>query len=333
MSDKPTCPRRVQRQVWGNERSTPKPWSSLSRHTRRRAILLIVTSAFSISLTPLVAARAEVAATMPSRGDKRSLRSDIQNNWQQQAELVSRTTAQIQTKLDQAVAQRAARMRAVALILRFTGLAQSSATFNRDNAMDNARRQAAAKLLLTRERAEVALLADEHTRVARAQVAIERAVQTAITTELPNKSLQWPAAGEVVRAFGPYVHARSKAMLSRRGIDMEVEQHGHIQAVAAGTVLYAGPIRGLEQGVLVEHPNCITLIAKLGTVAVVAGTQISAGQEVGRAHNSRIYLEVRTKVGPEGTPVDPQAFLVSRQKGVASDPEATAAPATTPGEQ
>jgi len=56
------------------------------------------------------------------------------------------------------------------------------------------------------------------------------------------------------------------------------------------------------------------VLAKLGKLTRNVGANIDAGDVVGRAASSRLYLEVRVKVGPEGTPVDPQAFLRKRSE-------------------
>jgi septal ring factor EnvC (AmiA/AmiB activator) len=105
------------------------------------------------------------------------------------------------------------------------------------------------------------------------------------------------------------VHERSKATLSRRGIDLEVDDHRPVTAPAAGTVRYAGPIRGLDQGVIIDHGTFVTVLAKLSDVALPIGTRLAAGDRIGRAARHRVYLEVRIKLGPGGMPLDPEPLL------------------------
>jgi murein hydrolase activator len=180
-----------------------------------------------------------------------------------------------------------------------------------DDAMAVARRRAAARLLLERDRGEAALLAEEAAQlgVAHDRIAGEAARLPEIALPV---ELLWPARGKIVRHFGTLVHERSKAMLSRRGIDLEVDDHCAVTAPAAGTVRYAGPIRGLDHGVILDHGAYLTVIAKLGEVALPVGAPVAAGDRLGRAARHRVYVEVRVKLGPGGLPIDPEPLLAKR---------------------
>ena len=174
--------------------------------------------------------------------------------------------------------------------------------------MTAARRRAAARLLLDRDLSERTLLSDEATRL---HTAHERTIEA--TTKLPTLALPadlaWPAHGKIERKFGELVHERSKATLSRRGVDLEVDEHAPATAPADGIVRYAGPIRGLEHGVIIDHGDFITVIAKLGEVSLPIGTHLERGDRVGRAARHRVYFEVRVKVGPGGLPIDPETAV------------------------
>lgn len=252
--------------------------------------------------------RLVVAQRARTRADERNerVRAEVAKGWNAQAEALDRTRLAVQAKADTAITQRAARARAAALIL------ANHVSANSDDAMDNARRRAAAKLVLTRERAEVLLLTAERDQLVAASDAIGDGTAAALTIALPPNDLQWPAEGTVARSFGTYVHTRSKATLSRRGIDLEVDEHAQARAAANGVVRFSGPIRGLDNGVIIDHGTYYTVLAKLGKLTRTVGATINAGDSVGRAASSRIYLELRLKVGPEGTPVDPQVYLRKR---------------------
>jgi septal ring factor EnvC (AmiA/AmiB activator) len=175
-------------------------------------------------------------------------------------------------------------------------------------AMSVARRRAAARLLLDRDGGERALLVDEDARLraARARIAGDAAQLPSIA--LPGE-LARPAPGAIARHFGTLEHEHSRATLSRRGIDIEVADRSPVTAPAAGTVRYAGPIRGLDQGVILDHGGYLTVIAKLAELALPVGAPIAAGDRIGRAARHRVYLEVRVKLGPGGLPVDPEPLL------------------------
>jgi septal ring factor EnvC (AmiA/AmiB activator) len=177
-----------------------------------------------------------------------------------------------------------------------------------DDAMAVARRRAAARLLLDRDRSERVLLADEavQLRTARFRIASDAAKLPGLAFPV---ELARPVAGKVVRKFGALVHERSKATLSRRGLDFEVADRSPVTAPAAGTVRYAGPIRGLDQGVILDHGTYVTVLAKLGERSARGGAPIAAGDRVGTAARHRVYLEVRIKLGPGGLPIDPEPLL------------------------
>ncbi|HEX2688134.1 MAG TPA: peptidoglycan DD-metalloendopeptidase family protein [Kofleriaceae bacterium] len=204
-----------------------------------------------------------------------------------------------------------------------------------DDAMGLARRRAAARLLVARDAGERALLVEEaaQLRASRDRIAGEIAQLPSIA--LPGTSpggtspggtspggtspgpLAPPALGPIVRHFGTLTHERSKAMLSRRGIDIEVDGRSPVTAPAAGTVRYAGPIRGLDQGVILDHGAYVTVVAKLGEVALPVGAPIAAGDRIGRAARHRVYFEVRVKLGPGGLPIDPEPLLGKRRRAPA----------------
>jgi len=179
--------------------------------------------------------------------------------------------------------------------------------------MTVARRRAVARLLLQHDRAERELLATEisHLKDAAARVARDQAAIAQIA--MPPRLLR-PAHGAIARRFGTWIHDRSKATLTRRGIDLDVEAHVDAEAPADGVVRYAGPIRGLDNGVILDHGGYLTVIAKLGELEVNVGARLSRGDRLGRAARQRIYLELRVEVGPGGLPIDPEPLLESESR-------------------
>jgi septal ring factor EnvC (AmiA/AmiB activator) len=177
-----------------------------------------------------------------------------------------------------------------------------------DERLAYARRRAAARLVLDRDAGERALLADElaHLRTADGRVTSDTAAVAQL--QLPAE-LAWPARGTVSRHFGEIENEHSKAKLSRRGIDIEVEERAPALAPADGVVRYAGPIRGLDSGIILDHGDYLTVIAKLADPAVPVGARVTRGDKLGRASRHRVYLELRAKVGPGGLPIDPEPYL------------------------
>ena len=116
--------------------------------------------------------------------------------------------------------------------------------------------------------------------------------------------------GPIVRRFGTLEHDRSHAILSRRGVDFDVAAEAPVVAPADGIVRYAGPIRGLDQGAVIDCGGVWIVLAKLAAPEIATGDYVEAGQRLGHAARTRVYLEVRVPIGPGGLPVDPAPYLV-----------------------
>lgn len=226
-----------------------------------------------------------------------------------QRDAAVRARDQVEAKRDAAEATRAARARAAYKLLRGAG---SPLAVTPERRMAVARSRATARLLLARDRAEAAQLADEGALLVAAVTRIERDLATAATLTTPAAgSLRRPVAGDIARRFGTLVHEASGATLSRRGLDFDAAADAPVLAPAAGIVRYAGPIRGLDHGVILDHGGVIIVIAKLAppAVPVAAGATLAAGDVLGTPAARRVYLEVRLPVGPGGTPIDPEPLL------------------------
>jgi septal ring factor EnvC (AmiA/AmiB activator) len=217
---------------------------------------------------------------------------------------IANAHAIVADKLRGADKAKLARVRAAYRVLH----AQVAPDASPDERMNAARRRVAARLLLERDTGERGLLADELGYLDRAASRVHADAGKLPTVALPESILR-PARGKIARQFGTLEHEKSHATLSRRGVDIEVEDHVAVVAPADGVVKYAGPIRGLDQGVILDHGTFLTVVAKLGDLTVPVGAPVTAGDRLGRAARHRVYLEVRVKLGPGGLPVDPEPLF------------------------
>ncbi|MEO7096649.1 MAG: peptidoglycan DD-metalloendopeptidase family protein, partial [Polyangiales bacterium] len=183
-------------------------------------------------------------------------RAQLAGQLADEAKTLDKTIGTVAGKLAEADRVRLERLRAAYRLLRAP--LRSSATA--PERMAAARRRAVARLLVDRDAAERSLLTDETQHLKDAQVRTAAEVQKVATITLP-VDLARPVKGTVARKFGTLVHERSAALLSRRGIDLEVETRANVAAMADGTVRYAGPIRGLDEGVIIDHGDYYTVIA------------------------------------------------------------------------
>jgi septal ring factor EnvC (AmiA/AmiB activator) len=238
----------------------------------------------------------------PVRDPGPAIRDALAHQLDDEAEAVERAIAAAGDKLAAAQLTRTQRLRAAYRVVQAAP---------GDDAMATARVRAAARLLADRDGGERAVFADEVARLHAARDRIAGEVRQLPALALPGELVR-PARGKIARAFGALEHERSKATLSRRGIDIEVEDGSPVVAPAAGTVRYAGAIRGLDQGVIIDCGTYVTVLAKLGDIALPVGAPIAAGDRIGRAARHRVYLEVRVKLGPGGLPIDPEPLFAGR---------------------
>lgn len=249
----------------------------------------------------LLAAR---AGAEPETAVKPDPRQQLNDQLAAEMQTIDQTISTVDGKLSAADAQRLRRIRAAYRILR----APLRSDASESDRMASARRRAAARLLLERDGAERTLLASES-----AQLTSARATKISASEKIPTLSLPTdiarPVKGAIARRFGTYVHDRSKATLSRRGLDFETVRNAPVSAPADGFVRYAGPIRGLDHGVILDHGDYMTVLAKLAEVSIPVGTRVTRGDRIGRAARFRVYLEVRANVAPGGLPIDPEPLL------------------------
>ena len=248
------------------------------------------------------------SVSSPVFGD---LRDRVRMDLMQQRVLADRTRVTVERKLGDAKDARTARARMAYRVLRpqldLGGLVGG----DRERWLSSARANAATRFLLARDRTEVALLDDESRRLLGA--ATRLASDVSATANLPALvvTLAWPVHGTIARDFGRFAHERSGTQLARRGVDLDVEEHAEVHSSGAGRVLYAGAIRGLDDGVIVDHGAYITVVGKLADLSVSAHATITAGQTLGRAARKRVYFEVRLPIGPGGTPIRPGLVMLT----------------------
>ncbi len=125
------------------------------------------------------------------------------------------------------------------------------------------------------------------------------------------RSLPWPAKGSVVEKFGRQKHPELTERYISNGITLRLTQKSPVEAVADGTVLYAGNFMSYGPMVLVEHKgDWYSVYGQMGSWKVEKGQNLKKGDPVGESGISEtgwpeMYFELRFY----GKPVDPQPWL------------------------
>jgi len=139
----------------------------------------------------------------------------------------------------------------------------------------------------------------------------ERSTEALPPLEERKGKLPPPAPGRVIASFGKQ-DPRYELKKFQRGIVIAVAEGAPVQAVASGKIVHAGPFRGYEELVVVDHGHALfTVYGHLEALTVQKGAWVQTGQALGRAayqpvdNGTSLYFEVRRK----GTPEDPLQWL------------------------
>jgi septal ring factor EnvC (AmiA/AmiB activator) len=125
-------------------------------------------------------------------------------------------------------------------------------------------------------------------------VADRRASRVALTPETALVSsgfagnrglLPWPVAhGFVAQHFGRHPHPVLRHVtVDNRGVDIQTNQGEAVRAVFGGRVLTVAQVPGMNTIVMIQHGEYFTVYAKLRSVNVHEGEQVSAREAIGSA--------------------------------------------------
>ena len=124
-------------------------------------------------------------------------------------------------------------------------------------------------------------------------------------------TLPAPVSGRVVAEFGRQ-DPRYALKKFQRGIVIRVAEDASVHAVAAGMVVHAGPFRGYQELVVLDHgQGFFSVYGHLERLAFERGESVQAGDALGRpayqpvGEGYDVYFEVRL----HGKPQDPELWL------------------------
>ena len=136
-------------------------------------------------------------------------------------------------------------------------------------------------------------------------------VTPAITPGTIQGALPLPAKGTLVAGFGEQ-DPRYDLKKFQRGIVLRVAEKAPVSAVTGGTVVHAGPFRGYQNLVVLDHGGGLfTVYGHMEDLKVERGQILAAGAVLGHAAlpapegGYDLYFEIRY----QGTPEDPAKWL------------------------
>ena len=126
--------------------------------------------------------------------------------------------------------------------------------------------------------------------------------------------LPYPAPGVIEVGFGRVVNPRFNTVTVQKGVDIRAPAGAPVQAVAEGTVAYAGWLRGYGNLLILDHGGGYhSLLAHLAQVLPQVGDRVAAGAHVGEVGDTGslkgayLYFEIRRA----GQAVDPAPWLTA----------------------
>ncbi|MFB9861794.1 murein hydrolase activator EnvC family protein [Rufibacter immobilis] len=125
----------------------------------------------------------------------------------------------------------------------------------------------------------------------------------------------WPVErGFISQRFGRQAHPVLKGVVvENRGIDIQTGANENVRAIFGGKVLAVQTIPGMNNIVMVQHGEYFTVYAKLRTVSVTEGQEISTKQTIGTVYtDAEGTSELQFQIWKNQTNLNPQGWLMPK---------------------
>ncbi|MFA6316785.1 MAG: peptidoglycan DD-metalloendopeptidase family protein [Elusimicrobiota bacterium] len=197
---------------------------------------------------------------------------------------------------------------------RLTGAQAKAAVEKRQKESEFLGKQAEAEGLKEKTRAAIGRAAELEESARALQRMIEsitrlsRAASPSASIGAAKHSLPWPVEGKVLSRFGRQKDPKTGSPVISQGIRVEAAEGAPVRAVAAGSVIFAGPFRSYGLVLIVSHDGFFGVYGELGSALKKKGDRVAAGETLAAAGAGRLYFEVRSGLGA----TDPLLWLQER---------------------
>ena len=128
--------------------------------------------------------------------------------------------------------------------------------------------------------------------------------------------LPWPVAkGYVVEHFGRQSHALDpELIIEKNGIGIKTTNGAEVRAVFKGKILNIFSIPGMQQSVMVEHGNYITVYSHLSLVYVKVGETIMTKEPIGKVFTDENSGDAVTElqIWNGNLKMDPEDWIITK---------------------
>ena len=124
--------------------------------------------------------------------------------------------------------------------------------------------------------------------------------------------LPWPVNGRVRLGFGPNRHPELGTKIESNGLEIEAAPQSEVKSIWSGRVLYAGPLKGFGNLMVIDHGDkYYSLYGHVTGFTQKVGDDVNPQELIALSgHDGRdaVYFELRHR----GAPVDPAGWLAPR---------------------
>ncbi|MCU0429067.1 MAG: peptidoglycan DD-metalloendopeptidase family protein [Cytophagaceae bacterium] len=127
--------------------------------------------------------------------------------------------------------------------------------------------------------------------------------------------LPWPVLkGSIVLGFGKQPHPSLKNVyIDNLGVDIQTSKNENVRAVFHGKVITVAEVPGLNKVVMIQHGEFFTVYAKLKSVSVKNGEEVTSKQTIGVLYtDSDDDTVLQFQIWKNNTKLDPEDWLYKR---------------------
>jgi septal ring factor EnvC (AmiA/AmiB activator) len=276
--------------IVGAQQQLSHELDGLTQQRQRQKSLLTTQLVENRNLIGLKTEQDEVVQQLSQQ--EQGLRQELAQRQQAVAQLDELIAQRVREEI--ARAAHAARLAAVAARRRAARSAAAATASRRRRAAGAARSEEATANNSDTARADDDPSANPESDAPEETTADRRASRVALTPETALVSsgfagnrgrLPWPVShGFVAQHFGRHPHPVLRHVtVDNRGVDIQTNQGEAVRAVFGGRVLTVAQVPGMNTIVMIQHGEYFTVYAKLRSVNVHEGEQVSAREAIGTA--------------------------------------------------
>lgn len=127
--------------------------------------------------------------------------------------------------------------------------------------------------------------------------------------------LPWPVVkGTIVGRFGKQAHPVLKGVyVDNLGIDIQTVKDEQVRSVFQGKVITVAEVPGMNKVVMVQHGEYFTVYAKLKTVLVKTGEEVTSKQPLGVVYTDKDEVtQLQFQIWRNNLKLDPESWLYKK---------------------